>query len=495
MRYKLIGLLTFFALFISATIISINVADNDDTGVRYHEHIENASYIPCSEHNEDVFCTHLAIIDIDTNGQIIPGRDIADSITGQTIYRETTPDGKDEIVAKIKTIAKTGENHHLTDKADLESDAVIHVRGRSSRKFDKLGYSIDLIDEKGEDNDLEFLGMDAHSEWALHGPFLDKSLIRNYMWYNIGGEIMEYAPNCRFCEVFINGEYMGLYLAVEKITAGENRTRLNLKKNSKDNSFSGYMIKYDSPSETDVKNVVPLTDRIKILEKHMTVAYPKGLNISRELADEINKEFSQFEKALYSYDYDDDELGYRSYIDMQSFVDFFLINELTCNYDAGNRSTYFYKDLGGKYKTCIWDFDAACGNYIQETPETDFNLIHRPWFSQMILDEEYTEAIIKRYWELRETFFSEEYLMNYIDETVRYLGPAIDRNWGKWGYTFDETYLMLLPIERNLHSYDEAVTQMKDFLKRRIEWMDKNIDSIRRYSAESAVKYLNENAK
>ena len=64
------------------------------------------------------------------------------------------------------------------------------------------------------------MGMDAHYEWAMHGPYLDKSLIRNYMWYNIAGEIMDYAPNVRFCEVIINGEYKGLYVMTGTITNG-----------------------------------------------------------------------------------------------------------------------------------------------------------------------------------------------------------------------------------------------------------------------------------
>ena len=78
--------------------------------------------------------------------------------------------------------------------------------------------------------------MDAHHEWALHGPFLDKTLVRNYMWYNISGEIMEYSPNVRFFELVLNGEYRGLYLATEMITAGKEGARLNLQVNKKDNT-------------------------------------------------------------------------------------------------------------------------------------------------------------------------------------------------------------------------------------------------------------------
>ncbi len=155
-----------------------------------------------------------------------------------------------------------------------------------------MGYSIDLIANDGTDNHKEFMGMDAHSEWALHGPFLDKSLIRTYMWYNIAGEIMEYSPNVRFCELMINGEYMGVYVAIEKITAGEDGVRLNLTKNAKDKEFFGYMIKLDSPSETPYKNINNFSTYTGMAEKTISVVYPKGKNLTPEFADEIARDFS-----------------------------------------------------------------------------------------------------------------------------------------------------------------------------------------------------------
>ena len=83
---------------------------------------------------------------------------------------------------------------------------LIRVRGNSSRYFDKKNYLIRLTDDTGKYENHEVMGMEPHYEWALHGPYLDKSLIRNYMWYNIAGEMMDYAPNVRFCEVIVNGE-------------------------------------------------------------------------------------------------------------------------------------------------------------------------------------------------------------------------------------------------------------------------------------------------
>ena len=463
-------------------------SEPEDQSVRYHQHLDKEVIKECN-HNENIFCTHLPLMEIYTQDGIeIPGRAIVDPETGVTVDYEKTPDGKDEIVAKIEITNEGGVNHHTDDKPDLISDAIVHARGNSSRTFDKLGYSIDLIKKDGTDNDVEFIGMDAHSEWALHGPFLDKTLIRTYMWYNIAGEIMDYSPNVRFLELMINGEYMGVYVAMEKITAGENGARLNLTKNAKDKDFYGYMIKLDSPSETPYKNINNFSTYTGIAEKTISVVYPKGKNLTPEFAEEIARDFSIFEKNLYSYDYDNEALGYENYIDVDSFVDYFLINELTVNYDAGGRSTFMYRDMGNLYKMCIWDFNACCGNYIRDVSAKTFFLTDRTWFSKLVTDEDFTSRVIERYFKLRENYFSDEYLLNYIDETIEFLGPAIDRNFEKWGYTFHEDFPMLYPKERNLHSYDEAISQYKDFIIDRTKWLDENIETLKSFSAESAVK-------
>ena len=85
-------------------------------------------------------------------------------------------------------------------------------------------------------------------------------------------------------------------------------------------------------------------------------------------------------------------------------------------------------------------------------------------------------------------------MCDYIDRVVDYLGPAIDRNYEKWGYSFEEEYDLLSPAERNPRSYEEAISQMKEFLHKRIQWLDENIETIRQYSAESRIKKFNENA-
>lgn len=119
-----------------------------------------------------------------------------------------------------------------------------------------------------------------------------------------------------------------------------------------------------------------------------------------------------------------------------------------------------------------------------------FEMQYLTWFYMLCKDEKFVDRIIDRYRELRQTYLSDEYLLGYIDDVIEYLGPAIDRNFEVWGYTFDE-YLPLKPEERNPEDYEEAVNQMKDFIVERGAWMDENIEILKQYCHESKVKKFN----
>ena len=492
MKYKIFGAIS-CAIVIFITSINFTNLMHAKTSARIHQHLQAHKKTPCTAHSNDEFCTHLPLVMINTKGLEIPGKPVLED--GGKVSYTTAADGAKRITSEMAIIDSEETNNHTYDTPTITSNIAINVRGNSSRYFDKLGYRIKLITEDGENNPQSLMGMNAHHEWALHGPFLDKTLIRNYMWYNISGEIMDYAPNVRFCELFINGEYQGVYALVEIITAGKNGNRLNLSVNLKKNTFSGYLLildRIDGEEDNRVPSFTTYTLRTKM---KLEIAYPGTSNLTPEMLKMIKEDFSTFEKALYSYDYDNKKYGYTRFIDVDSFVDYFLINELTCNYDAGWLSTYIYKDISRKLRMCVWDFNSACDNY-QETVINpfDFQMQNCIWYFMLMKDDNFTEKIIKRYWELRKTFFSEEYLENYINSTIEYLGPAIERNYEKWGYSFEKEYDMVIPSERNLRSYDEAVEQMKNFLKKRIEWLDENIEALKQYSAESRVKKFNENA-
>ena len=491
MKYKLLGLAAAAVMLLCALVAS--AAESDVGPARVHQHqTARQPDAGCSCDGSEL-CTHLPLVCIETGGEAIPGVPTDDHYDGEAGFT-TTGSGEAMLSVRVAIQDDESRNHHPSDEPDLESRALIRVRGNSSRYFDKKSYLIRFTDDDGGYRDCGVMGMDSHYEWALYGPYLDKTLLRNYLWYNVAGEIMDYAPNVRFCEVVLNGEYQGLYLMVETITNGDD-CRVNVSEPIENTLSTGYVLRLDRGSATEVKNInnfTYYTYRISRLHNIMlNIVYPRSGSLTQELADAIEQELSDFEKTLYSFDYDSALYGYETWIDVQSFVDYFLLNEFTCNYDAGTLSTYLYKDVRGKYRMCIWDFNSACDNYNDPTTQPHhFEMQNTIWYFMLTKEEAFVQQIIDRYRDLRETWLSDAYLEAYIDETVAYLGDAIDRNFQVWGYTFDE-YRPLNPEERNPEDYGAAVQQLKDFCAERGAWMDEHIEILRQYSHPSKNKKFN----
>lgn len=452
---------------------------------RVHQHRTAPKAVGASLETGKEIVTHLPILSLDTHGAAVPG-----------LERE-----KEFVTSALAVYDKDAGENRLTDQPVISASAKIKYRGNSSLHFDKKSYLLKLVDESGGERHEEMLGMPAHDNWILNGPFLDKTLMRNYMCMNISGEIMEYAPRVRYCELYLNGEYQGVYLLMEQIARDEDRVDISKYKDG--NPFTSYIIRADrgdKPSN-ELHNFTKYVQRMPDDNEHtryvFNVEYPGGESLTPELVEYIEKDFSRMEKALYSYDYNNDQYGYESFIDVDSFVDYFIISEFFQNYDAGLYSTYFYKDVRGKlHMGPVWDFNNACDNYMEEIHDgTGFVLQNRIWYFMLTKDQDFVERIVVRYRQLRKDVLSEENLMAYIDGTAAYLGPAVQRNFSKWGYSFDpaklDSYDLLKPVERNLTSYDGAVSQLKGFLQKRGAWMDENIETLFQYCHESKNKNYN----
>lgn len=487
MKYKCIGILSSIAVLIAALLAYAYMRPDYS---RFHQHQAAQTKIPDSEHStEDVFSTHLPLLEIDTDDVPIPGRPIYDE---RHIRRGYTlaEDGSVFIRAHLEVTDHPDQYNYEDDPPTLDSPIHIHLHGYSSRDFDKPSYTIKLVQEDGMEQDLPLLGMSPHHDWVLHGPFLDKTLIQNYMWYNISGEIMTYAPNVRFCELLLNGEYQGVYVLTERVSNGKRGGRLQLSAKKRHNLFSGYLLRLDRGGGNPIQDIDTFTQYTYRARTKLNIEYPGWRNLTEEARDSITQDFSRFEKALYSYDFADPKYGYPALIDVDSFVNYFLINELTCNYDAGSLSTYIYKGIDGKIRMCVWDFNNACDHYQEHSvvEPQHFQMQQELWFEMLTKDPHFTNLLIKRYRDLRKTFFSDEYLDQYIDEVVDYLGPAIQRNNRKWGYSFSPSCDLLIPASRNPRSYEEAIRDTKNFLHQRTAWMDDNIETLRQYSVNSHTK-------
>lgn len=491
MKYKILGIVA-VVIVLAAAVIASPVEHTEGEEKRVHQHIDWRQDTGCDCSGKEL-CSHLPLVIIDTGGQEIPGKPTEEhDMFGEKAYT-TVADGTSFINVKVAVIDNEGVNNHINDEPDFTTTAQIRVRGHESRHFEKSPYLLKFIDEKGEDNEISVMGMAAHHEWVLNGPYLDKSLVRNYMWYNISGELMEYAPNVRFCEVILDGDYRGLYLMAESITNGE-ECRLNLNINVKDSEMTGYLLRADRPTEADLestRDIYTYSERSMLLKEDIAIRYPGKSKLTEEMAKDIELDYSAFEKALYSYDYDTEDYGYWNWIDVDNFVDYFLINEFTRNMDAGRYSTYIYKEPGEKYKLCVWDFNNACDNFINDEISADgMTMAESLWYLMLCKDEEFVEKIIERYESLRKTYFSEEYLVEYIDSVLEYLGPAVERNSLRWNEVMTERE-PLIPAGRNRHSQEEAVDQLKTWLKDRGAWLDENIDSLRAVAHPSRNRAFN----
>lgn len=366
-----------------------------------------------------------------------------------------------------------GRERSILETPDYQQAATVKYRGASSySQFDKPQYRIKFYKREGggKAENIPFLGMGEHSEWVLNGPFLDKTLIRNRLVYGIGRVMFEWAPDARFVEVFVDGEYQGVYLAVEPVTNGASRLRL-----SEFGLLSGemaYIVKRDRVgSEENPLEVYGKTHGKT--NNDLFVEYPAAKNLTDAQEKWIQEDISAFERALYGDRFDDISLGYRRHIDLDCFADYVVLNEVFMNHDGGNLSTYVYKELGGKLKLAIWDYNNCSNNYQWFSQDfSEFCLADNAWFSRLVQDRAFVERVVERYWMWRESLLSNENLFSAIDGYQRELGEAIGRNFSVWGYSFD---INMLSGARDIHSYEEAVGQFKDAIETRLTFLDGHI--------------------
>ena len=483
MQYRLISLITVVLMI----AIAVAAQDFQPAENRYHQHREAVKYTPCTTHGDEQFCTHLPLFNIVTDAPV-PDPYIYDE-NGEILRNDKDrPVVNNEMVtASVEFFTNPHGNNHLTDEPDVSEKALFRIRGNSSRHFEKKSYLLKFTKENGIDGlDVSLDGMAADNNWVLHGPILDRTLLRNYLCYNLAGEIMDYVPEVRFCELFLNGEYQGVYVLIEKINYNENG-RCNITKTDPDLAETSFILCLDT-GDTDpfyrLDTFFDYTGKRGLstrLYEFFEIVYPND-TLTQAQKEYIGSEISHLEKAMSSFDSADSKLGYSAYLDVDSFVDFFVLNEFMMNADAGRLSTYFCKDLRGKISIIGWDYNNTFNNYFIDLQEVEEILSTNKWYVCLLRDEKFVKQVVDRYHELRETILSDEYLENYIAQAVEYLGPAIDRNNERWGHTFTEEYniqhqaIVLSPVERNPGNYDEAIAQMVDAIKTHGRFLDENIE-------------------
>lgn len=522
-RYRLAAALT--AAGVLAFTLAVTALDNVRPHVRdafrQHEEAVQLDDLPRGERGEaastaidpESFASHLPVVAVDTGGVEVPGRvikrpeleamgDDAPPVVPRTdvTYATIARDGRSTVPARVEVFCEEGSEaaNRLSDAPVLSLQAEIRVRGYSSRIFDKKSYALGFTEaDRVTEIDADVLGMGADDNWVLQGPFLDKTLVRNYVAYEMAGQIMPYTPDARFCELFLNGAYQGVYLFMESVKYGQDR--VDLRASDPRYAQTSYIVKRDWVDCTSTRTLADFFAASGIAEADtaLELIYPTEATLTEAQRAWIVSDIDAIEKSLYSYDYDVPGYGIFDRLDVDSFVDYLLMSEFTLNSDAGSYSTFFYKDARGRLAVGpVWDFNNAFNNYMdRDLSQSGFLTAEKPLFSMLYRDGDFCERMIVRWRELRTTIWTDERICELIDDAVAYLGPAAERNYEVWGYSFDPAALShdarLAPDERNPRTYEEAVEQLKSAALDRAGWLDRNIEHVRMYSHESAVKQYN----
>lgn len=406
----------------------------------------------------DAFSTSLPVLYIDTEGRQI--------------------EKENKVWASIGILnakPETGERN-IMEEPDTVETATIKMRGASSYLFDKKQYRIKFYTKQknGKAKDCGFLGMEEDSEWVLNGPFLDKTLIRNRLLYELAGEIFQWAPDTRYCEIFLNGRYQGLYLAVEPVTDGPGR--LNLSRYGLLSGETAWLAKRDriGTEENPIRTYGEVHGKV---QNSLYIEYPSPKKITDAQRSWIEQDISRLEYCLYGDKSGYPIADYSLYIDTENFADYFIFNEAVMNHDAGNLSTYIYKDLQDKMKLAVWDYNNSLDNYQWfKTPIDEWYVTENSWFTQLVKDRDFLDLVVTRYRQLRQDILSEEHINALIDGYQMEMGDAVRRNFAIWGYTFDESFTN--DEERELHSYEEAIEQLKRTFRERLAFMDAHLEDL-----------------
>lgn len=359
----------------------------------------------------------------------------------------------------------------------LVSRMRIKRRGNSSMLYEKAQYMLKLVSESGEYRDVDILGMGEEHEWILNGSMADKSLMRNYLVYSIASEIMPYTPDNAFCEVILHTDgkytYQGVFLLGESISQGADR--VDISKYWAGDVFNAYLVRRDRYDEEGLM-LHTYAQEQGLAAEWFGLLYPSRYDVSEDTVSYIEDDLSRIERVLYS-DEQDVFSTYDNIIDVDSFVDYFLLNEFFGSYDSGNFSTYCYKDQGGKLTMGpAWDYDGTIDNYKHEPLDTDALAFQtKPWFAQLCRDNTFISRMEKRYFELRRGPFSEEHIMNKMEEIVAHLGGAQEREWYRWRHIYTEETEYSLEeykledktvLVRDARNYEDELYRMKTALRR-----------------------------
>jgi len=456
------------------------VNHEEDSKIKMHKafvHIINFLFVLIVNNNS--FCqvnfvdSNLPIIVIQTNGQSIVDEPKITCDMG-VIWNED------------------GSRNFLSDPFnEYDGKIGIEIRGSTSQQYPKKSYGFETRDALGNNLNTELLGLPKENDWVLYGAFPDKSLMRNEITYSLFEKMQPWSPRYVYCELVIDNEYLGIYTLIEKVKRDNDRidiAEIDEDDLQGDSLTGGYVVKIDKlTGSSNTPWISDYQDELKFLYHD-----PKFEELKFAQREYIKNYISDFEDAVYGPQFKDPVEGYRPFIDVNSFFDFMLMQELGRTVDGYRSSSFMYKDRnskGGKL-TCgpMWDFNLSYGNAdycdgflttgwqynFEDVCGDDFDVAVPNWWKILLEDPSFVNALKCRWIELRSTILSDNYIENWIDSTANYLNEAQERNFIKWpilGEYINWNYFIG-------DSFQEEVNYLKWWFKTRSEYLDSQLPGV-----------------
>jgi len=402
-----------------------------------------------------------------------------------------------KIQANMKIIANgTGKLNKPDDAGNIYDGIIgIEIRGNFSADLPQQPYGFETRDQTGENRDVSLLGMPEENDWILLANYNDKTFMRNMLAYDLSRKMGHYAPRTQAVEVIVNNVYQGIYILTEKIKRDKGRvdiSKLAAKDIAGDNVTGGYIFKIDyyDANNSWKSNYTPVGYPNKAV--YYVYEDPKPSELLAPQKSYLKDAVNSFESNLYSSGFADKTTGYTAWIDANSFIDYFIVSEVSRNVDGFKKSCYFFKDKnskGGKiHAGPVWDFDWAWKNiwdcsFYQSTVGSgwsykvnDCGNIYpnsNGWIVRLLQDQEFANALNKRYFELRNSYLSNNRLKNYIDSVKSLVNEAQVRHYTKWNIL--SAKVGAPEVDSQPSTYAGQVNQFYSWITTRLNWLDGNM--------------------
>ncbi len=333
--------------------------------------------------------------------------------------------------------------------ADAETPLQIRGRGNSTWGMPKKPYKLKLGTKQS------FFNAPESKDWVLLANYTDKSQLRNDLALFMGSiSELEWTPRSHFVELFLNEVYQGTYQLCEGIEVGEDRVNI---------TDEGFLLEVDQENRMEPDDVY----------------FKTGIFLLNIKEPEVSKDDAKYnfiknhvitiQSTLYGANFKDPENGYAKYLDVASFVDWFLINEISKNNDAAFvTSCYMNMAPGGKLKMGpLWDFDIAFGNinYNGNNSPQGFWVQGAPWIARLFQDPAFVEKVKTRF-----AYFKskKQEIFNEINKNATSLKWSALENNNRWRTLYAQTW----PNYAIWGSYDNEVMYLKNWLNARMDWLE-----------------------